>query len=181
MGMGMMAQQSSSSDDDDEDEEEDDEDPPQKQAPTASVEGAYADDYADLNVSADVRDLFQYIGRYAAHEVELESTLKCFVPDYIPAVGEMDAFLKVPRPDGQKDNLGCRCSTSRRRRSPTPLFWSSNCGRVEEAARRRRGPVHRECGQESPGDRQVDQIHRGPSQIQAAPPGALPEGDARYR
>ena len=104
--MGMMAQQSSSSDDDDEDEEEDDEDPPQKQAPT-EVEGAYnPDDYADLNVSADVRDLFQYIGRYAAHEVELESTLKCFVPDYIPAVGEMDAFLKVPRPDGQKDNLG---------------------------------------------------------------------------
>ena len=38
--------------------------------------------------------------------MELESTLKCFVPDYIPAVGEMDAFLKVPRPDGQKDNLG---------------------------------------------------------------------------
>ena len=106
MGMGMMAQQSSSSDDDDEDEEEDDEEPPQKQAPT-EVEGAYnPDDYADLNVSADVRDLFQYIGRYAAHEVELESTLKCFVPDYIPAVGEMDAFLKVPRPDGQKDNLG---------------------------------------------------------------------------
>ena len=106
MGMGMMAQQSSSDDDDDEDEEEDDEDPPQKQAPT-EVEGAYnPDDYADLNVSADVRDLFQYIGRYAAHEVELESTLKCFVPDYIPAVGEMDAFLKVPRPDGQKDNLG---------------------------------------------------------------------------
>ena len=59
--MGMMAQQSSSSDDDDEDEEEDDDEPPQKQAPT-EVEGAYnPDDYADLNVSADVRDLFQYV------------------------------------------------------------------------------------------------------------------------
>ena len=57
-------------------------------------------------MSADVRDLFQYIGRYNAHEVELESTLKCFVPDYIPAVGEMDAFIKVPRPDGEQDALG---------------------------------------------------------------------------
>ncbi|KAH8067617.1 hypothetical protein JL721_7460 [Aureococcus anophagefferens] len=72
-----------------------------------AVEGAYnAKDYSDLNVSADVRDLFQYIGRYNAHEVELDSTLKCFIPDYIPAVGEMDAFIKVPRPDGERDELG---------------------------------------------------------------------------
>jgi hypothetical protein len=27
--------------------------------------------------------------------VELESTLKCFIPEYIPAIGEMDAFIKV--------------------------------------------------------------------------------------
>jgi intraflagellar transport protein 46 len=46
-------------------------------------------------VSAEVRDLFQYIERYKPQEVELESTLKCFIPDYIPAIGEMDAFIKV--------------------------------------------------------------------------------------
>jgi len=74
---------------------------------TATLEGAYnAQDYADLNVSADVRDLFPYIGRYNAHEVELDATLKCFIPDYIPAVGEMDAFIKVPRPDASRDELG---------------------------------------------------------------------------
>jgi Intraflagellar transport complex B protein 46 C terminal len=39
--------------------------------------------------------------RYKAHDVELDTSLKCFVPDYIPTVGEMDAFVKVPRPDGQ--------------------------------------------------------------------------------
>jgi len=72
-----------------------------------AIEGAYdAKDYSDLNVSADVRDLFQYIGRYNAHEVDLDSTLKCFIPDYIPAVGEMDAFIKVPRPDADRDELG---------------------------------------------------------------------------
>lgn len=61
-----------------------------------NIVGAYnAKDYAALSVSAEVRDLFQYIERYKPQEVELESTLKCFIPDYIPAIGEMDAFIKV--------------------------------------------------------------------------------------
>ena len=50
-------------------------------------------------MSAEVRDLFQYIDRYKPQEMELETTLKCFIPEYIPAIGEMDAFIKVPRPD----------------------------------------------------------------------------------
>ncbi|CAM9189549.1 unnamed protein product, partial [Discosporangium mesarthrocarpum] len=71
------------------------------------VEGAYNPaDYAHLNVSAEIKDLFQYIGRYKTHEVELDTTLRCFVPDYIPAVGDMDAFLKVPRPDEATEDLG---------------------------------------------------------------------------
>lgn len=32
--------------------------------------------------------------------------MKPFVPDYIPAVGEVDSFLKMPKPDGQKEDLG---------------------------------------------------------------------------
>eukprot|EP00752_Nemacystus_decipiens_P005915 g5346.t1 len=71
------------------------------------VEGAYDPaDYAHLNVSAEIKDLFQYIGRYKAHEVDLDTSLRCFVPDFIPAVGDMDAFLKVPRPDNTPDRLG---------------------------------------------------------------------------
>lgn len=63
-----------------------------------NIVGAYnAKDYAALSVSAEVRDLFQYIERYTPQEVELESTLKCFIPDYIPAIGEMDAFVKVTK------------------------------------------------------------------------------------
>ena len=52
-------------------------------------------DFAHLNVTDDVRDLFQYIGRYKPHNIALDCRMKCFVPDYIPAVGEIDAFLKV--------------------------------------------------------------------------------------
>ncbi|OWZ09688.1 hypothetical protein PHMEG_00017566 [Phytophthora megakarya] len=71
--------------------------------------GAYKEsDYAHLKVSHEIRELFQYIGRFKAQEIELETRLKCFIPEYIPAVGDMDAFLKVPRPDGQADQLGLK-------------------------------------------------------------------------
>jgi len=32
--------------------------------------------------------------------------MRPFIPDYIPAVGDIDPFIKVPRPDGKADNLG---------------------------------------------------------------------------
>ena len=55
-----------------------------------------------------MRDLFQYIERYKPQEVELDTPLKCFIPDYLPAIGELDAFIKIPRPDGKEDGLGLR-------------------------------------------------------------------------
>ena len=36
----------------------------------------------------------------------LETKLKPFIPEYVPAIGDIDAFLKVPRPDGKEDSLG---------------------------------------------------------------------------
>jgi len=90
----------------DSDEDEDDGDAEESYD---NLEGAYnPKDFAQLNVSAEVRDLFQYIERYKSHEVELETTLKCFIPEYIPAIGEMDAFIKVPRPDKRDEELGLK-------------------------------------------------------------------------
>ena len=43
---------------------------------------------------------------YQPQEVEIETPLKCFVPDYLPAVGEMDAFLKVKPPPQKKALFG---------------------------------------------------------------------------
>uniref|UniRef100_A0A7S2SRL5 Intraflagellar transport protein 46 homolog n=1 Tax=Rhizochromulina marina TaxID=1034831 RepID=A0A7S2SRL5_9STRA len=75
----------------------------------ARVEGAYdPDDFKHLNVSSEIKDLFNYITRYKPHDVDLDSTLRCFVPDYIPAVGEMDAFVKVTPPDSSRDDLGLK-------------------------------------------------------------------------
>ncbi|KAF4150248.1 Intraflagellar transport complex B protein 46 C terminal [Phytophthora infestans] len=74
----------------------------------ANAGGYKESDYAHLKVSHEIRELFQYIGRFKAQEIELETRLKCFIPEFIPAVGDMDAFLKVPRPDGQPDQLGLK-------------------------------------------------------------------------
>ncbi|XP_063059802.1 intraflagellar transport protein 46 homolog isoform X2 [Engraulis encrasicolus] len=91
-------------DDDDSDEtESDEEEGEQGSAP----EGAYdPSDFDHLPVSSEIKELFQYITRYAPQAVDLDHKLKPFIPDFIPAVGDIDAFLKVPRPDGKPDNLG---------------------------------------------------------------------------
>jgi len=66
----------------------------------------HPEDYMNLEVSSEVKELFQYIDRYKPHVIELDTKLKPFIPDFIPCIGEVDAFLKIPRPDGKKDGLG---------------------------------------------------------------------------
>ncbi|XP_060752406.1 intraflagellar transport protein 46 homolog [Tachysurus vachellii] len=91
-------------DDDDSDETESDEDDGE---PGSTLEGAYdPSDYDHLRVTSDIKELFQYITRYTPQTIELDHKLKPFIPDFIPAVGDIDAFLKVPRPDGKVDGLG---------------------------------------------------------------------------
>lgn len=102
--------ESESEDSESEDSEEHDTDNPDDDNPrhhhhskeaSVPIEGGYDEkQYTQLQVSQEIKELFQYIGRFKAQEVELETTLKCFIPEYIPAVGEMDAFLKVKRPLG---------------------------------------------------------------------------------
>lgn len=75
----------------------------------AAVQGAYKpSDYASLPVSNEVKELFKYISRlilqwhrYTPVTIEIDTKLKAFIPDYVPTVGEVDAFIKMPRPDGQ--------------------------------------------------------------------------------
>ena len=86
-------------DDDDDDEDDDDEHVP--------LEGAYDPaDYENLPVSPEIKELFQYITRYTPQSIELEHKLKPFIPDFIPAVGDIDAFVKIIRPDSKPDTLG---------------------------------------------------------------------------
>lgn len=62
--------------------------------------------YKDIPVQSSVKALFAYIGRYQPQRRQLETELKPFIPDYIAAVGDVDEFLKPPRPDGEPETLG---------------------------------------------------------------------------
>lgn len=69
--------------------------------------GAYnPDDYKGMKVSSEIEELFSYITRYKPHTIELDTQLKPFIPELIPSIGEVDAFLKMPRPDAQDQPLG---------------------------------------------------------------------------
>ena len=72
-----------------------------------ALPGQYnAADYSNLNVSAEVKELFEYIGRYKPAKIDLETSFKPFIPEYMPCVGEVDAFIKMPKPDGVKEDFG---------------------------------------------------------------------------
>ncbi|XP_042199832.1 intraflagellar transport protein 46 homolog isoform X4 [Callorhinchus milii] len=76
----------------DSDETDSDEDDEEHGAPP---EGAYDPaDYEHLPTSPEIKELFQYITRYTPQSVELDHKLKPFIPDFIPSVGDIDAFLK---------------------------------------------------------------------------------------
>lgn len=64
--------------------------------------------YARINATAsrEMQDLFKKIMEYEPFAAELPAKLRPFVPDYIPTVGDLDPFVKVPRPDGIPDGLG---------------------------------------------------------------------------
>lgn len=76
--------------------------PPRKAAYSAADFGA-----SGVKVADEVRELFDYIARYKPHNVELDTKLKCFIPDYIPAVGEIDPFLKVRGPGATPPRAAC--------------------------------------------------------------------------
>jgi intraflagellar transport protein 46 len=56
--------------------------------------------------TADLTALFSLVNRFTPEPVELQVHWKPFLPDLIPAIGTIDAFIKIPRPDGKFDELG---------------------------------------------------------------------------
>lgn len=62
--------------------------------------------YEELNISSKISNLFRYVDHMQPKEISLETELKCFIPPYVPTIGEVDPFIKVPRPDGKTDGLG---------------------------------------------------------------------------
>ncbi|XP_012538376.1 intraflagellar transport protein 46 homolog [Monomorium pharaonis] len=88
------------------DSEESDDDDIQGTNVVKSIDLYDPNEFENLEVSTEVRELFQNILRYTPQKIELNYKLIPFIPDYIPAVGDIDAFIKVPRPDGVEDKVG---------------------------------------------------------------------------
>jgi len=53
-------------------------------------------------------EVLQLVAGFSPARVELFPALCPFLPDYLPSAGDIDAFLKPPRPDGREDELGLK-------------------------------------------------------------------------
>ncbi|XP_011144440.1 intraflagellar transport protein 46 homolog [Harpegnathos saltator] len=87
-------------------EESDDDDIQGHTSITKPVDLYNPKDFENLETSTEVKELFQNITRYTPQKIERNYKLIPFIPDYIPAVGDIDAFIKVARPDGVEDKIG---------------------------------------------------------------------------
>lgn len=56
--------------------------------------------------SNDYKSLLTLMNRFEPTEIQLDTKLKPFIPSYIPSIGEVDAFLKVHRPDKAPEEFG---------------------------------------------------------------------------
>lgn len=65
-------------------------------------------EFAKVNATAprEMQDLFNHILDFRPFVAELPTKLRPFIPDYIPAIGDLEPFVKIPRPDGRADGLG---------------------------------------------------------------------------
>jgi len=63
-------------------------------------------DHDSTLCETNISQLFGFVNSYMPITVEIETPFKCFVPSYTPAIGGIDQFIKIPRPDNIQDYLG---------------------------------------------------------------------------
>jgi intraflagellar transport protein 46 len=56
--------------------------------------------------SPELAQLFSLISKFQPAPLELQPHCQPFLPSLVPSIGAIDAFIKVPRPDGEQDALG---------------------------------------------------------------------------
>ncbi len=52
-----------------------------------------------------MKKLMEYISRYSPQECDLNPELKPFIPDLIPCIGDIDAFIKISKPGMENGDL----------------------------------------------------------------------------
>lgn len=56
------------------------------------------DKWEDLPMPGELKDLFPYILKYTPQSIDTPFHLQPFIPEFVPAVGDVDALLKVQAP-----------------------------------------------------------------------------------
>ncbi|KAK2954221.1 putative Intraflagellar transport protein 46 like protein [Blattamonas nauphoetae] len=64
------------------------------------------DEFNLLSIAPELRSMVQEVFSFQSQKFMLPAPLKPFIPEYQPAIGEVDSFVKVQRPDGVGDLLG---------------------------------------------------------------------------
>jgi intraflagellar transport protein 46 len=65
-----------------------------------------------MQLNEELENLFAYIEQFKPRDIHIGTQLKPFCPEYILALGYVDEFIKVPRPDGELDYLGLKVKKS---------------------------------------------------------------------
>ena len=63
-------------------------------------------DFGGPAASPELAQLFSLITKFQPPPLEMTAHFKPFLPDLVASIGAIDAFIKVPRPDGEQDCLG---------------------------------------------------------------------------
>lgn len=84
--------------------------PTQKKPPMSDVPFDPRE-YENVDAPKEIKELMQYISRYTPQQIPIEYKLRIFIPDYIPAVGDIDAFLKVIPPEPINKSTGQSLNT----------------------------------------------------------------------
>lgn len=63
-------------------------------------------EFEKLTTNPEYKHIMSFMNRFQVAEIQLDTKLKPFIPSYIPSIGEVDAFLKVNRPDKANEELG---------------------------------------------------------------------------
>lgn len=104
----LLENDSDESDDNDNNLEDEDDDDDVQASAAAPSRGYDPKEFEQIPAPPEIKELFQYITKYSPQIVELDYKLAPFIPDFIPAVGDIDAFIKVARPDDVPSDLGLR-------------------------------------------------------------------------
>ncbi|KAL0223751.1 hypothetical protein P9112_003141 [Eukaryota sp. TZLM1-RC] len=72
----------------------------------SKIDNSLHNDLVEEDIEEDLQKLFNQMNSFTPQDIELEMYLRPFIPEFIPATGSIDSFVKPPRPDGKEEVLG---------------------------------------------------------------------------